>query len=171
MVVVPWIPSAFAIDEKTKDQVRLKFLREGAIDPEQEGVELHPLIGEALRETNSSAAVLSGVSAFMTKVKVRLGDASAVQPFEYREFGTEKNFVHRSGLRITIDRATKELSDGHHHHSLESEVFRPHRPTSLAGTAFNFFRLFVPAQPLSCSLAGRLRLKPSEIALPRLGRR
>jgi hypothetical protein len=47
MVVVPWIPSAFAIDEKTRDQVRLKFLREGAIDPEQEGVELHPLIGEA----------------------------------------------------------------------------------------------------------------------------
>jgi hypothetical protein len=144
MVAVPWIPSAFKIDEKARDQVRLKFLREGTIDPEQKGVELHPVIGEALRETNSSTAIVAGVRAVMTKVKVRLGDATAVQPFEYREFGTEKNFVHRSGLRITIDRATKKLSDGHHHHSLESEVFQPHRPTTLAGSAFNFFRSFRP---------------------------
>ena len=142
IVAVPWIPSAFAIDEKARDQVRLKFLREGMIDPEQDGVELHPVIGQALRETNSSAAVLSGIGAVVAKVKVRLGDTTAVQPFEYREFGTEKNFVHRSGLRITMDRATKELLDGHHHHSLESEVFQPRRPMPLAGTAFNFFRLF-----------------------------
>ena len=144
MVFVPWIPSAFAIDEKTRDEVRLRFLREGTIDPEQEGIELHPLIGAALRETNSSAAVLSGVSAVTTNVKVRLGDATAVQPFEYREFGTERNFMHRSGLRITIDRATKKLPDGYHHHSVESEVFRPHRPTSIAGPPFNFFSLFRP---------------------------
>ena len=117
LVGVPWIPSAFSVDEKAKDQVRLKFLREGIIDPEQDGIELHPVIGEALRETNSSAAVLSGKGAVVTKVRVRLGDATAVQPFEYREFGTEKNFVHRSGLRITMDRATQELSDGHHYHS------------------------------------------------------
>ena len=169
MVVVPWIPSAFAIDEKTRDQVRIKFLREGTIDPEQEGVELHPLIGEALRETNSSAAVLSGVSAVMTKVKVRLGDAIAVQPFEYREFGTEKNFVHRSGLRITIDRATKELSDGHHHHSLESEIFRPHRPTSLAGTVFNFFRLFRPGATIELQLGWEAPLGTFGESLTSLG--
>jgi hypothetical protein len=144
IVTVPWIPSAFAIDENATDQVRLKFLREGTIDPEQDGVKLHPVIGEALRETNSSAALLSGIGAIATKVKVRLGDTTAVQPFEYREFGTERNFVHRSGLRITIDRATQVLSDGHHHHSLESEVFRPRCPTPLAGTAFNFFQLFRP---------------------------
>ena len=45
------------------DQVRLNFLREGTIDPKQEGVELHLVFGEALRETNSSAAVFSGVGA------------------------------------------------------------------------------------------------------------
>jgi hypothetical protein len=144
LVGVPWIPSAFSIDEKARDQIRFKFLREGIIDPDQEGIELHPVIGQALSETNSSAALLSGKGAVMTKVRVRLGDATAVQPFEYREFGTEKSFVHRSGLRITMDRATQKLSDGHHYHSLESEVFRPRRPTSLTGTAFNFFRLFRP---------------------------
>lgn len=144
LVGVPWILSAFSVDEKARDQVRLKFLREGILDPDQEGIELHPVIGEALRETNSSAGVLSGRGAVMTKVRVRLGDVTAVQPFEYREFGTEKNFVHGSGLRITIDRATQELSDGHHYHSVESEVFRPRRPRSLIGTAFNFFRLFRP---------------------------
>ena len=37
LVGVPWIPSAFSVDEKAKDQVRLKFLREGIIDPEQDG--------------------------------------------------------------------------------------------------------------------------------------
>jgi hypothetical protein len=48
------IPSAFSVDEKARDQVRLKFLREGIIDPEQEGVELRllqeispPIYGEA----------------------------------------------------------------------------------------------------------------------------
>jgi hypothetical protein len=105
----------------------------------------------------------------MTKVKVRLGDASAVQPFEYREFGTEKNFVHRSGLRITIDRATKELSDGHHHHSLESEVFRPHRPTSLAGTAFNFFRLFRPGATIELQLGWEAPLETFGESLTSIG--
>lgn len=144
MIAVPWIPSAFAINENAREQVRLKFLREGSIDLEEEGIELHPVIGEALRATNSSAAVLSGVGAVMTKVKVRLDHTTVVQPFEYSEFGTEKNFVHRSGLRITIDRTTRKLSDGHHYHSMESEVFRPQRPTPLSGNAFNFFRLFRP---------------------------
>jgi hypothetical protein len=169
MVAVPWIPSAFAINEKARDQVRLKFLREGAFDPEQEGVQLHPVICEALRETNSSAAVLSGRGAVVTKVKVRLGNATAVQPFEYREFGTEKNFVHRSGLRITMDRATKELSDGHHYHSLESEVFRPHRPTPLAGSAFNFFRSFRPGATIELQHGWEAPLETFGESLPRLG--
>jgi hypothetical protein len=143
-VVVPWIPSAFSIDPEAKEQVRLKFLREGIIDPEQAGVELHPVIVEALRATNSAGAVLAGVGAVVLKVKVRWEGASAVQPFDYREFGTEKNFVHRSGLRITMDRATVQMSDGHHHHAMQSEVFQPIHPASLVGSAINFFRLFRP---------------------------
>lgn len=169
LVGVPWIPSAFAIDEKARDEVRLKFLREGIIDPEQEGIDLHPVIGEALRETNSSAAVLSGRGAVVTKVRVRLGDATAVQPFEYREFGTEKNFVHRSGLRITMDRATQKLSDGHRYHSLESEVFRPRHPTSLAGTAFNFFRLFRPGASVELQHGWEVPLETFGESLTSLG--
>jgi hypothetical protein len=169
MVAVPWIPSAFAIEEKARDQVRLKFFREGIIDPEQEGVKLHPVIGEALRETNSSAAVLSGVGAVVTTVKVRLGEATAVEPFEYREFGTEKSFVHRSGLRITLDRATVKLSDGHHHHSLESEVFRPHRPTPLAGTALSFFRLFRPGATIELQSGWEVPLETFGESLTSIG--
>jgi len=169
VVGVPWIPAAFSVDEKARDQVRLKFLREGIIDPEQEGIALHPVIGEALRDTNSSAAVVSGRGAVVTKVRVRLGDATAVQPFEYREFGTEKNFVHRSGLRITIDRATEKLSDGHHYHSMESEVFRPRRPTPLAGIAFNFFRLFRPGATIELQHGWEAPLETFGESLTRLG--
>jgi hypothetical protein len=169
LVGVPWIPSAFSIDEKSRDEVRLKFLQEGIFDPGQEGIELHPVIGEALSETNSSAAVLSGRGTVVTKVRVRLGDATAVQPFEYREFGTEKNFVHRSGLRITMDRATQKLSDGHHYHSLESEVFRPRRPTSLAGTAFNFFRLFRPGATIELQRGWEAPLETFGESLTSLG--
>ena len=124
--------------------MRLKFLREGIIDPEQDGVEPHPVIGEVLEATNSAVAVLAGVGSVRLKVKVRRKGASAVQPFEYREFGTEKNFVHRSGLRITMDRSTVQMPDGLQHHPMESEVFQPTHPTSLAGSVINFFRLFRP---------------------------
>lgn len=143
-VEVPWIPSAFEIEDKAREQVRLKFFREGMIDPEEEGVRLHPVIAEALRQTNSSAAVLTGGEALTINVKVRTGGSTVVQGFDYREFGTEKSYVHRSGLRITTDRATKLLDDGHHYHSMESEVFRPQHPTSLVGLALPFFRSFRP---------------------------
>ena len=143
-VVVPWIPSAFTFDPEAKEQVRLKFLREGIIDPEQAGVKLHSVIGEALRRTNSAGAVVEGLGAVALKAKVQWEGASAVQPFEYREFGTEKTFVHRSGLRITWDTATIQMPDGHHHHAMQSEIFQPSHPTSLAGSAVSFFRLFRP---------------------------
>lgn len=126
-------------------------------------------IHEALRATNSSAAFLAGKRAILTKVNISLGDMSLVQPFEYREFGTEKNFVHRSGLRITMDRATRMLSDGHHHHALESEIFKPRRPAVLAGAVFNFFRLFRPGATIELQAGWEAPLETFGETLTSLG--
>ena len=143
-VSVPWFTSAFSIDPKAMKEARLKFLREGDFDPVQEGVELHPAIGEAFRTTRSSNAEVHGTSTVRVRVKARFQGASAVESFDYREFLTEKTFVHRSGLRITMVRATVQLADGHHHHPMEYEVFRPNSPTPVTGSALVFFRLFRP---------------------------
>lgn len=141
-VSVPWITSAFSIDADAKEEVRLKFLREGDFDPEQQGVGLHPSIGEAFRETNSSRAKILGGHSVAVKVKARFKDEVAVETFLYREFGTEKSFTHNSGLRITMDRATVQHPDGHHYHPIESEVFRPSSPMPISGRPLVFFRLF-----------------------------
>lgn len=141
-ISVPWIASAFSIDRKAKEDVRLKFLRDGYFDLEQEGVELHPAIGQALRETNSSSVRVLGGSSVPALVKVQFQNESAVETLDYREFGTEKSFAHSSGLRITMDRTTVQGADGHHRHPMESEVFRPNRPTPITGKALMFFRLF-----------------------------
>ena len=141
-VSVPWITSAFSIDADAKEEVRLKFLRDGDFDPEQQGVELHPSIGKAFRETNSSRATILGGHSAAVKVKARFKDEVAVETFLYREFGTEKSFIHNSGLRITMDRATVQHPNGHHYHPMESEIFRPSSPMPITGKPLVFFRLF-----------------------------
>jgi hypothetical protein len=141
-ISVPWIASAFLIDPEAREDVRLKFLRDGYFDLDQEGVALHPAIGQALRETNSSRARVLGGNSIPALVKVQFQNEYAVETFDYREFGSQRSFTHSSGLRITMDRVTVQGADGYRHHPMESEVFRPKRPTPVTGKALMFFRIF-----------------------------
>ena len=92
-----------------------------------------------------------------------------MESFDYREFGTENTFVHRSGLRITIDRTTVQLADGHHHHPMESEVFLPNSATPVAGRALVFFRLFRPGATIELQPSWEVPLETFGSSLASIG--
>jgi len=168
-VTLPGIASAFSISPKAEHEVRLNFLREGSIDPEQQGVELHPAIGDLLRQTNSSRALVLSADSSTVRVNVRWEGATATEAFDYREFRTEKSFVHRSGLRITIDRSTV-VRAGVHEHPMEWEVFQPTRPTPLSGSALVFFRLFQPGATIELQAGWEVPLETFGTSLTSLGK-
>jgi hypothetical protein len=147
-IYVPSAASAFTIDQSAREQVRLKVLRGGDIDPNDAGVNLHPVILDALRETQSSALTLIGGSAQRVKVGITWQDQHANERFGQHQFGSEKAYVHRAGLRLTVNTKPEQTSDGYVH-ELESEVFRPSRQVPLTGNTFRFFSLFKPGAILS----------------------
>src|SRR5205823_4658585 len=81
-VYVPWASSAFTVEPPAHEKVRLKVLREGTIDLEEHGVKLHPVIMDALRETQSSRLILAGTGAERVKVGIRWQDRHATEIFE-----------------------------------------------------------------------------------------
>lgn len=169
-VYVPWISSAFTAAPESKEKIRLSFIREGIVDLGLEGVHIHPAIEEALRSADGTRAIITGLGSVLTTVKVCWQGASATQPFDYRKFGTEKNFVHRSGLRITVDRATVQASNGEYRHVTQSELFRPSQPTSLTGSSIGFFRLFRPGASIKLQDGWEAPLETFGDGLTRIGK-
>ncbi len=147
-VYVPWASSAFTVDPKAREQVRLKVLREGSIEPDRDGVNLHPVILEALRETQSSRLSLTGATAKTVNIGIRWQDAHITEPFERHVHGSEIAYVHRAGLRLTMNTKAEETPDGYFH-AMENEIFHSQRPSPLSGRALLFFRLFKPGAVLS----------------------
>lgn len=144
---VPWTSSAFTVAPAVREQVRLKVLREGLIDSDQAGVSLHPVILDALSETQSSELTLVGGNAERVKLSVAWQGKQATERFDRREYGSETAYVHRAGLRLTVNSETKQTPEGHVH-ELESEIFKPARPLALTGKTFGFFSLFKPGASL-----------------------
>jgi hypothetical protein len=138
---VPWASSAFSVDPSAREKARLKVLREGAIDLADAGVTLHPVILSALKETQSSRLELTGVTAEKIKIDIRWQDRRETEEFEPHVYGTEIAYVHRAGLRLTMNTKAEETQDGYVH-AMESEVFRPQHPVPLSGRPLLFFRLF-----------------------------
>ena len=147
-VYVPWASSAFTVEASAREAVRLRVLREGNIDPEEPGVALHPVLVDALKETQSSALLLAGGAAERVTVGIRLKDQHATEPFLRHSFGTEIAYVHRAGFRLTWNTKAEPTPEGYSH-AMESEVFRPKKHVPLTGTPLVFFRLFRPGAVLS----------------------
>jgi hypothetical protein len=147
-VFVPWASSAFTVDSSAREEVRLNVLRGGTIDPNRDGVALHPVILEALKETQSSRLKLGVARPQRVRVGIRWQDRHATEPFELCVYESEIAYVHRSGLRLTSNTNPEKTQDGYFH-AMESEVFRPLNPAALSGRALNFFRLFKPGAILS----------------------
>ena len=70
-VYMPTISSAFAIDPSAREKVRLQMLREGKIDPNVEGVAIHPIILDTLKATRSSALELSSPGTSRSTIAIR----------------------------------------------------------------------------------------------------
>jgi hypothetical protein len=91
---------------------------------------------------------LASVSAEESSVSIRWHDKHATETFELHAHGSELAYVHRAGLRLTMD-TTPEKKPGGYFHAMESEIFNPRRPASLTGRSLMFFRLFKPGAVLS----------------------
>jgi hypothetical protein len=140
-IYVPTVSSAFLVDEGAREKIRLKMLREGTIDPLEDGVNLHPAVLNAIRETQSSLVELAAQSGKRVTVGIRWRDKYASEPFERYAYDSEIAFVHRAGLRLTWDTKRENVS-GVYMHATESELFKPKRRASLKGSPLIFFRLF-----------------------------
>jgi hypothetical protein len=167
-IYVPSASSAFAVDPSAREEVRLKVLREGVIDPRQAGVNLHPAILHALKETQSTRLKLAGVAAEKIKVAIRWQDKTAVERFLRHTYGTEIAYVHRAGLRLTMNTRAEKKPDGYVH-AMESEIFLPSHPATLTGNTLLFFRLFQPGAVLSLRSDWELPLSSFGDSLENIG--
>jgi hypothetical protein len=147
-IYVPSASSAYAVESSAREKVRLKVLREGTIDLAEDGVALHPVILDALKETQSSQLSLTGVKAKTIEVGIRWKDQHATERFQQHTYETEIACVHSAGLRLTRNIKAEETPDGWFH-AMESELFRPAAPVSLSGSPLSFFRNFKPGAILS----------------------
>jgi hypothetical protein len=167
-VYVPQASSAFTIDPSARERFRLQVLREGKVDPRLDGVKLHPVILDALKETRSS--VLNLVSDRTQTIRIGIcwqGKSAALQ-FQRHIYETEVAYVHRGGLRLTMDTTTKKVGDVHVH-SMESELFHPSDRVPISGTVLTFFRLFKPGAVLSLGSGRDLLLSAFGDNLERIG--
>jgi hypothetical protein len=146
-IYVPTVSSAFVVDEEVREKIRLKMLREGTIDPLEDGVYLHPAILSAIRDTQSSQVELAAQTGKRVTVGIRWRGKYASEPFERYLHGSEVAFVHPTGLRLTWDTKREKVS-GVYMHATESELFKPKRRVSLKGNPLSFFRLFQPGAEL-----------------------
>jgi hypothetical protein len=167
-VYVPWASSAFTVESSAREKVRLKVLREGTIDLEEDDVKLHPVILDALKETQSSRLVLAGVSAEKVKIGIRWQDKHATERFERHSYGTETAYVHRAGLRLTMNSKPEKVRDVYMH-ATESELFHPSKPAPLSGSSLMFFRLFKPGAVLSLRSDRELPLSAFGAGLEHIG--
>jgi hypothetical protein len=167
-VYVPRASSAFTIDPSVREKVRLQVLREGKVDPRVGGVKLHPVILDALKETRSSVLNLVSASTERIRIGIRWQGKSATQQFERHVYETEVAYVHRGGLRLTMDTKPKKVGDVHVH-AMESELFHPPHRVPLSGTVLTFFRLFRPGAILSLGSGRDLPLSAFGDNLERIG--
>jgi hypothetical protein len=162
------VSSAFTIDPTARERVRLQVLREGKVDPRVDGVKLHPVILDALKQTRSSVLNLVSGSTERIKIGIRWQGKSAVQQFERHVYETEVAYVHRGGLRLTMDATPKRVGDVLVH-AMESELFHPPHRIPLSGTLLTFFRLFRPGAVLSLGAGRDLPLSAFGDNLERIG--
>ncbi len=167
-IYVPWASSAFTVEPPAREKVRLKVLREGTIDLEEHGVKLHPIILDALKETQSSQLKLMGVAAEKIKVSINWQNKHATEQFERHAYGSEVAYVHRAGLRLTTNTERNKTPDGYVH-ATESELFRPLNPATLSGRTLLFFRLFKPGAVLSFQSDWHVPLSAFGDALEHIG--
>ncbi|MGA8025650.1 MAG: hypothetical protein WB992_00790 [Bryobacteraceae bacterium] len=156
-VYVPSVCSAFTVEPSAREKVRLRALRGGYIDPEEEGVNLHPILVDALEQTQSSALQLIGAGAGKVNVSISWREQQVTEPFSQHSYGTEVSYVHRAGLRLTWNTQPEPAPYGYAHR-VESEIFNPSRHVSLEGRPLVFFRLFRAGAVLSIGSACDLPL-------------
>jgi hypothetical protein len=147
-VFVPWASSAFTVDSSVREEVRLNVLRGGPINPQQDGIALHPVILEAFKETQSSRLELGVAKPQKVNVGIRWHDQYATAPFDRYVYESEIAYVHRAGLRLTTNTKAEKTPNGYFH-AMESEIFRPINPVALSGSTLKFLRLFRPGAILS----------------------
>ena len=121
---VPCEADAFIVEPSAREEVRNQIFRGGSIDPRDDRVDFHPLILDALEETQSSALHLIHERPAKVLVSVRWKDSQATEQFEMHVFEDEVSFVHRAGLRLTITSKTKKTKNGTLH-ATESKIFVP----------------------------------------------
>jgi hypothetical protein len=167
-VYVPWASSAFTVEPSAREKVRLNVLREGTIDPEEGGVNIHPVILDALKETQSSRLVLAGGSSEKIRIGIRWQDRHAIERFEQHAYGSEVACVHRAGLRLTWNTEAEKRPDGYFH-AMESELFHPANAASLSGNTLLFFRLFKPGAVLTLRSGWDLPLSAFGDSLEHIG--
>jgi hypothetical protein len=145
---VPSVSSALMVAPSAREQLRLKVLRGGNIEPGKDDVELHPAILDALVETRSSRLELASVRPEKVKLGIRWEDNQAMEQFERHTYETEVAFVHRAGLRLTWNTKPERAPEGLVH-TMESEIFRPAARSGLSGSVLKFLQLFRPGAVLS----------------------
>ncbi|WP_263378427.1 hypothetical protein [Granulicella paludicola] len=141
-VQVPRLTQAYVIDPGASVSARLQIFERGYIDPNTQGVSLHPEIERLLRQTDSRALLLQGIVGAFVTVRIQAGDQEASAEFEVRLFDDETSFVHKAGLRLTFSAARKD-SRGYIH-QFEFNLFDPDEPFSWDSNAVEFFALFKP---------------------------
>jgi hypothetical protein len=147
-VYLPSAYSAFSIAPSAREEIRLKILRGGTIEPEKDPVELHPAILDALKETRSSRLELASASAEKSWVGIRWQGIYAKERFERHVYEDEVAYVHRAGFRLTHNTKPEATQDGYFH-AMESEIFDSPSPLALRGRVLQFFRLFKEGALLS----------------------
>jgi len=166
---VPSASSAFTVAPSAREQLRLKVLRGGDIEPGRDDVELHPAILDALMETRSSRLELESVRAEKVKLGIRWEDSQATERFDRHFYDTEVAYVHRAGLRLTRNTKPEPAPEGLVH-AMESEIFRAANRSGLSGSALTFFRLFRPGAVLSLERNWKLPLSTFGTSLEQIGR-
>jgi hypothetical protein len=170
-VYVPQPTAAFTVLESAREEVRLNVLRggiDGILDPQLEGVAFHPAILNALKETQSSRLELGFSNPKRAKVGIRWQDQQVFEPFDIHTYGTEVAYVHRTGLRLTMNTEAEKTSEGYVH-AMEAELFRPRTAESLKGGALSFLRLLKPGAILTLRPGWNLPLSAFGDSLQNIG--
>ncbi len=147
-VFVPWEASAFTVESSLRDSVRLRVLRGGGISSDVAGVQLHPVIMEALNDMGGASLNVTSVAEEIVNVGIQYQGVTATERFSRYRYESEIAYVHRAGLRLTYDTQPTRIDEAYVHR-LECEIFEPLHRVPLKGKVLVFFGLFRPGAILS----------------------